>query len=189
MKTYLQNGSENRQFSKSRSFTSRGLLIEKSVFLTGHVLQTASMFLQNWLIYWFQVIADALTVPPKKRVPGASTQWRNWSKIRRRRRRRDLRTDARFFKRVHFTNIAHISTISCSIRTNCVGRWIFTQISILNLAEGAVQLGGGGKHRENAHKRKTFVFWKLNSVYNIENVGVGTGFADPSTLEMEIGFE
>ena len=61
---------------------------------------------------------------------------------------------------MHFTNIAHISTISCSIRTNCVGRWIFTQISILNLTEGAVQLGGGGKHRENAHKRKTFVFLK-----------------------------
>ena len=50
MKTYLQNESENRQFSKGRPFMTRGLLIEKSVFLTGHVLQTASLFLQNWLI-------------------------------------------------------------------------------------------------------------------------------------------
>ena len=77
---------------------SRGLLVEKSVFLTGHVLQTASMFLQNWLIRWFQVIADAFTVPPQNRVTGASTQWRNWSKIRRRRRTRYRRT---------FLSVAH----------------------------------------------------------------------------------
>ena len=86
MKTYLQNGSENRQFSKGRSFTSRGLLMQKSVFLTGHVLRDVSMFLQNWLIRWFQPMADAFTVPPKNRVTDASTQWRNWSKIRRRSR-------------------------------------------------------------------------------------------------------
>ena len=84
MKAYLQNGSENRQFSKDQPFMSRGLLIFKSAFLAGHVLQTVSMFLQNWLIHWFQPITDAFTVPSKNRVTGASTQWRNWSKIRRR---------------------------------------------------------------------------------------------------------
>ena len=41
------NGSENRQFSKGQPFMSRELLIVKSAFLTGHVLQTVSMFLQN----------------------------------------------------------------------------------------------------------------------------------------------
>ena len=99
MKTYLQNGSENRQFSKGRPFTSRGLLIPKSVFLTGRVLRDVSMFLQNWLIRWFQLIADALTVPPKNRVPGASTQWRNWSKIRR--RRRTYKRTHKFKRRPH----------------------------------------------------------------------------------------
>ena len=99
MKTYLQNWSENRQFSKGRPFTSRGLLMQKSVFLTGHVLRDVSMFLQNWLIRWFEPIADAFTVPPKNRVTGASTQWRNWSKIRRR-RRPDLPTHV-FKRRPH----------------------------------------------------------------------------------------
>ena len=47
VKTYLQNEPQNRQFSIGRPFTSRGLLIEKSVFLTGRVLRDVGMFLQN----------------------------------------------------------------------------------------------------------------------------------------------
>ena len=41
MKTHLQNGSKNRQFCKDRPFSSRGLFVEKSVFLTGRVLRAA----------------------------------------------------------------------------------------------------------------------------------------------------
>ena len=47
MKTYLQNGSQYRQFSAGRPFTSRGLFIQKSVFLTGFLVSDVGMFLQN----------------------------------------------------------------------------------------------------------------------------------------------
>ena len=40
VKTYLQNRSKNRSFSKGRPFTSRGLLMQKSVFLTRHVVHS-----------------------------------------------------------------------------------------------------------------------------------------------------
>ena len=40
VKTYLQNRSKNRSFSKGRPFTSRGLLMQKSVFLTHHVVHS-----------------------------------------------------------------------------------------------------------------------------------------------------
>ena len=83
----------------SRPFTSRGLLIEKSVFLAGRVLRDVGMFLQNWLIHWFQLIADALTMPPKKCVPGAAAQWQNGRKSVRRRRRRRTHAQTHKFKR------------------------------------------------------------------------------------------
>ena len=45
---------------------------------------------KKWTIPKFQLFPDALTVSPKNHVTGASTQWRKWSKIRRRRRRTDI---------------------------------------------------------------------------------------------------
>ena len=45
MKTYLQNRSKNRSFSKDRSFTVPGLLMQKSVFLTHHVVHSIRV---NW---------------------------------------------------------------------------------------------------------------------------------------------
>ena len=45
MKTYLQNRSKNRSFSKDRSFTVRGLFVQKSVFLTHHVVHSIRV---NW---------------------------------------------------------------------------------------------------------------------------------------------
>ena len=98
MKTQLQSGSKNRQFSKDRPFTSRGLFDWKSVFLTGRVLQIVGMFLQNWPIRWFHLSKDALTVAPKNRVRGTSTRWQNFEKSVRRRRRTDGRT---------FLSVAH----------------------------------------------------------------------------------
>ena len=79
MKTRLQSGSKNRQFSKDRPFTSRGLFDWKSVFLTGRVLHIVGMFLQNWPIRWFQLIADALTVAPKNGRYARPTSDRNFA--------------------------------------------------------------------------------------------------------------
>ena len=47
VKRHLQNGSKNRQLLKDRPFSSRGLFVEKSAFLTGRVLRDVGMFLQN----------------------------------------------------------------------------------------------------------------------------------------------
>ena len=130
LKTQVQSGSKNRHFSKDRPFTSRGLFNWKSAFLTGRVLQIVSMFLQNWPIRWFQVIADALTVAPKNRVRGTSTQWQNSQKSVRRRRRR------RTYFRQRFLSVAHtkcpsgknkyrIRTISSKDLKCCETRWKF----------------------------------------------------------------
>ena len=39
--------------------------------------------LKKWTVPKFQLVADALTMPPKKCGPGPCTQWQKWSKIRR----------------------------------------------------------------------------------------------------------
>ena len=67
-------------FLKDRPFTSRGFFYPKSVFLTSFLVSDVGMFLQNWLIHWFQLITDALTVPPKNCVTGAAAQWQNGQK-------------------------------------------------------------------------------------------------------------
>ncbi len=38
--------------------------------------------LKKWTVPKFQLVADALTMPPKKCVPGPCRQWQKWSKIR-----------------------------------------------------------------------------------------------------------
>ena len=50
LKTHLQNGSKNRQFCEDRPFSSRGLFVEKSAFLTGRVLRAVPDKTQKWAV-------------------------------------------------------------------------------------------------------------------------------------------
>ena len=69
VKTHLQNGSKNRQFCEDRPFSSRELVVEKSVFLTGRVLRAVPDKTQKLTVGSFQVTADAFIIAVKNVVP------------------------------------------------------------------------------------------------------------------------
>ena len=69
LKTHLQNGSTNCQFCEDRTFSSRGLFVEKSVFLTGRVLRAVPDKTQKLTVGRFQVATDALIIAVKNVVP------------------------------------------------------------------------------------------------------------------------
>ena len=69
VKTHLQNGSKHHQFCEDRPFSSRGLFVEESVFLTGRVLLAVPDKTQKLTVGIFQVIADALIIAVKNVVP------------------------------------------------------------------------------------------------------------------------
>ena len=155
MKRYLQNGSQNRQFSTGRPFTSRGLLIQKSVFWTG--VSDVGMFLQNWLIHWFQLIADALTMPPKKCVPGAAEQWQNGRKSVRRRRRRRTRYGHTYL------SVAHTKCPSGNYFPTNTPNPGFWQTNFLS-----VQL----KLEFDLHKRQYFLLEPIIKRYTLKRVAL-----------------
>ena len=87
-------------FERSSIYQSRICYPKKSFFDRSRVARRRYVF-AKLTDPEFQLIADALTVPPKKCVRGAAAQWQNAGKSVRRRRRRRMENRRTFLSVAH----------------------------------------------------------------------------------------